>query len=68
MSQRSLLPLLISLIGVSVCAAACFVMLAPYQAYRWAAGRSRWLQQNVPRPAPQAEVERARPRHVGARV
>jgi hypothetical protein len=67
MSQRSLLPLLISLIGVSVCAAACFVMLAPYQAYRWAAGRARWLQQNA-RHAPQAEVERARPRHVGARV
>jgi hypothetical protein len=67
MSQRSLLPLLISLIGVSVCAAACFVMLTPYQAYRWAAGRARWLQQNV-RPAQRAELGRARPRHVGVKV
>lgn len=62
MSQRSLLPLLISFIGVSVAAAACFVMLAPYQAYRWAAGRTRWLQQSI-RSAPRDRLGQTRPRH-----
>ena len=31
--NRSLIPLVLSLVGVSICAAACFVMLAPYQIY-----------------------------------
>jgi len=34
--NRSLIPLVLSLVGVSVCAAACFVMLAPYQIYQLA--------------------------------
>lgn len=34
--NRSLVPLVLSLIGVSLCAATCFVMLAPYQIYRLA--------------------------------
>lgn len=36
--NRSLLPLVLSLVGVSVAAATCFVMLAPYQLYRFCRG------------------------------
>ena len=54
MNRASLLPLLLSLIGVSMCAAACFVMLTPYQVYRLARrgiGRIRH-RIDAPRPAP----------------
>jgi hypothetical protein len=34
--SQPLVPLVVTLVGCSMCAAACFVMLIPYQVYRFA--------------------------------
>ena len=47
--DRSLITLVLSLVGVSVCAAACFVMLAPYHVYQLAR-RVRFQRSGGPRP------------------
>ena len=58
MPQRSLVPLVITLVGVSMCAAACFVMLMPYQAYQLARGSWRRLRHHTRRRVPRPLAER----------
>jgi hypothetical protein len=49
--ERPLVPLVITLVGVSMCAAACFIMLVPYQVYRLARGGWWRLRSHIGRSA-----------------
>jgi Na+-translocating ferredoxin:NAD+ oxidoreductase RnfC subunit len=57
--EKRLVPLVVTLVGCSMCAAACFVMLIPYQVYRLArVGFWRLRRQGKPHPDGTVLVEK----------